>query len=175
MHELEELPFAVLGEGIGIRALLAAGDLAGARALLDAPAPGVGYDYGISITRNQYLNGIVTAAEGNPPEGRALVQEALHTQREDGWRPDITHSLEALAAMSIDEGETADGVRLAGAAQAQRELMGYALRWPSEDTDLQTALTTARIELSSGFSRAFDEGRNLDIETAVELATGPRP
>jgi hypothetical protein len=77
MHEFEQLPFAILGEGIGVRTLLAAGDPAGARTFLDAPAPTAGYDFGINMTRMQYLNGIVTATEGNTREGRALVRGAL--------------------------------------------------------------------------------------------------
>jgi hypothetical protein len=176
MQELEGGPafLAILGEGTGVRTLLAAGDLAGARTILDASPPVPGYDIGITVTRLQYLNGIVTATEGNTPEGHALVRQALSTQHEQGWRPDLTHSLEALAAMCIREGETADGVRLAGAAQAQRDLMGYALRWPSENTDLEAGLEAARLELSSDFSGAFDQGRTLTLAAAVDLATEPR-
>ena len=175
MNELEGMPIASFDEGVSVRTFLAAGDPAGARAIAAAaPVVGPGYDLGITVTRLEYLNGIIAATEGNTPEGRALVRHALHTQQEQGWRPDVTHSLEALAVMCINEDDATDGVRLAGAAQTQRDRMGYALRWPSENTDLQAGLDAARIELSSAFTVAFDEGRALSIDAAVDLASESR-
>jgi hypothetical protein len=68
---------------------------------------------------------------------------------------------------------TADGVCLAGAAQTQRDLMGYALRWPAERDDRERALDADRVQLAPNFGDVFEEGRTLSIDTEHDLANAP--
>ena len=92
-------------------------------------------------------------------------------QRDGGWSPDLAHTLEALAPIAAAGGSHSNCAGLAGAAQALRDAMGYVLRWPYEQQLLNTALARGRQALGRDFDVAFDNGRALDIDAAVSLAT----
>jgi DNA-binding CsgD family transcriptional regulator len=65
-----------------------------------------------------------------------------------------------------------DCVRLAGAAAALRDALGYVLRWPFEERMLAADLATARAALGDErYEAALAEGRALDVDAAVAYAT----
>jgi hypothetical protein len=97
--------------------------------------------------------------------------QALVAQGGGGWRPDLTHTLESLAPIAASTGSHATCARLAGAAQTLRDDMGYVLRWPHEQQLLARALTDTRQALGRDFDATFADGRTLDIDSVVNLAS----
>jgi hypothetical protein len=68
----------------------------------------------------------------------------------------------------------AECARLAGAAQALRDGMGYVLRWPFVQRLLDADLAAARAALGQEVVvAAYSEGYGLDQDAAVAYATGP--
>jgi DNA-binding CsgD family transcriptional regulator len=87
----------------------------------------------------------------------------------------VAHSLEALAGTAAAHQSFAECARLAGAAQALRDDMGYVLRWPFEQRLLDADLAAARAGLGAdAFAAAYAEGRGLDEDAAVAYATRAR-
>jgi DNA-binding CsgD family transcriptional regulator len=87
----------------------------------------------------------------------------------------VAHSLEALAGTAAASQSFAECARLAGAAQALRDQMGYVLRWPFEQHLLEADLAAARASLGQdAFAAAYAEGCGLDQDAAVAYATRAR-
>jgi hypothetical protein len=161
-----------VAHGVLVRAYLAVGQPEPARAELEAARTlENSFARGVGAAKMILLDGILTSSEGDATGARELLVQALVAQRDGGWRPDLTHTLEALAPIAAFAGAHANCARLAGAAQTLRTDMGYVLRWPYEQQVLDTALADARQALGRDFEVAFDDGRALDVEAAVSLAT----
>jgi predicted ATPase/class 3 adenylate cyclase/DNA-binding CsgD family transcriptional regulator len=156
------------------QALLAAGDIDGARA--DLATQRNTLDHGPLIeARVSYALGLVHRAEGDVVTAEAVHQAVLASARDGGWRPLVVHSLEALAGTAAANRSFTECARLAGAAQALRDEMGYVLRWPFEQRLLDTDLATARAGLGEdAFAAAYTGGRGLDEDAAVAFATRAR-
>jgi hypothetical protein len=121
------------------------------------------------------VEGLLDRAQGDLGGGERRHHEALEAQHAGGWRPDLVHSLEALAGIAALHESHIECARFAGAAQALRDEMGYVLRWPFEQQLLDHDLTSARTALGDdGFDAAYTEGRALDIDAAVAYAKRTR-
>jgi predicted ATPase/DNA-binding CsgD family transcriptional regulator len=157
------------------QALLAAGDTQGARADLAAVYGGA-FDHGPLVdARVSHAEGLVSRAEGDVAAAEARHYTVLTNAHDDGWRPLVAHSLEALAGTAAANQSFAESARLAGAAQALRDEMGYTLRWPFEQRLLDADLAAARAGLGEdAFAAAYAEGRGLDQDAAVAYATRAR-
>jgi predicted ATPase/DNA-binding CsgD family transcriptional regulator len=156
------------------QALLAAGDTEGARDDL-AVCRGT-LNYGpLGDARVSYAEGLVSRAEGDVAAAEARHYAVLADTHQGGWRPLVAHSLEALAGTAAAHQSFAECARLAGAAQALRDEMGYVLRWPFEQRLLDADLAAARAGLGEdAFATAYAEGRRLDQDAAVAYATRAR-
>jgi predicted ATPase/DNA-binding CsgD family transcriptional regulator len=157
------------------QALLAAGDTEGARADL-AVYRGTFFDHGpLGDARVSHAEGLVSRAEGDVAAAEAHHETVLADAHAGGWRPLVAHSLEALAGTAAAHESFAECARLAGAAQALRDEMGYRLRWPFEQRLLDADLAEARAGLGEdAFATAYAEGRSLDEDAAVAYATRAR-
>jgi DNA-binding CsgD family transcriptional regulator len=155
-------------------ALLAAGDSQGARA--DLATYRATYDLGpLDEARVSLAEGLVSRAEGDVAAAETRHYAVLADAHAAGWRPLVAHSLEALAGTAAAHQSFAECVRLAGAAQALRDEMGYVLRWPFEQRLLDADLAAARARLGEdAFTTAYAEGRGLDEDAAVAYATRAR-
>jgi DNA-binding CsgD family transcriptional regulator len=153
------------------QALLAAGDIEGARA--DLAVCGGTFDYGpLGDARVSHAEGLVSRAEGDVAAAESRHSAVLADAHNGGWRPLVAHSLEGLAGTAAAHQSFAECARLAGAAQALRDEMGYRLRWPFEQRLLDADLTEARAGLGEdAFATAYAEGRGLDQDGAVAYAT----
>jgi predicted ATPase/class 3 adenylate cyclase/DNA-binding CsgD family transcriptional regulator len=157
------------------QALLAAGDAEGARADL-AVYRGATFDLGpLGDARVSHAEGLVSRAEGDVAAAETRHYAVIAAAHDGGWRPLLAHSLEALAGTAAANQSFAECARLAGAAQALRDEMGYRLRWPFEQRLLDTDLAAARAGLGEdAFDTAYAEGRGLDQDAAVAYATRAR-
>jgi predicted ATPase/class 3 adenylate cyclase/DNA-binding CsgD family transcriptional regulator len=156
------------------QALLAAGDTKGARA--DLALYRGDFDHGpLGDARVSHVEGLVSRAEGDIAAAEARHYAVLADAHEGGWRPLVAHSLEALAGTAAADQSFAECARLAGAAQALRDEMGYRLRWPFEQHLLDADLAAARAGLGEdAFATAYAEGHGLDENAAVAYATRAR-
>jgi predicted ATPase/DNA-binding CsgD family transcriptional regulator len=156
------------------QALLAAGDSEGARD--DLALYRGDFDHGpLGDARVSHVEGLVSRAEGDVAAAEARHHAVLADAHDGGWRPLVAHSLEALAGTAAANQSFAECARLAGAAQALRDQMGYLLRWPFEQRLLDSDLAAARAGLGQdAFAAAYAEGRGLDENAAVAYATRAR-
>ncbi len=118
---------------------------------------------------------VLTRVEGDLAVAEQRGYDALVAQHRDGFRPQLVHTLEALAGLAAAQGSYVECARLAGGAQALRDEMGYVLRWPYE-TELRDAdFAAARAAIGDeAFDAAFADGRTLDEAAAVAYAQRAR-
>jgi predicted ATPase/DNA-binding SARP family transcriptional activator len=113
-------------------------------------------------------------ARGDEERAQALLGESLSLARELSDQQVIADCLETFAAVAQTQGDTVRSTTLLGAASSIREAIG-APRTPDLDDGFEHALDTARSELGSAeFASRWEEGRDLDLEAAVDLALAAR-
>jgi predicted ATPase/DNA-binding CsgD family transcriptional regulator len=156
--------------GVWIQALLAAGrvDEARAEVELSRGTTRVEFAYRQPAVRLTGLEGLVARARGDTSAAESSAHDALAQQHEHGWRPEVAHSIEALAGIASANESYAEAARLAASAQRMRNEMGYVLRWPYEQQLLDADLAAARTALGEdAFGAAWAEGLALDEAAAV--------
>jgi predicted ATPase len=154
------------------RARLAAGEVDQARSLFDGINEPVEYFSAQVIAQLHHLDATIKRAEGDLAGAEALLDHILPTQHQRGWRPDLVHTLESLAGMAAAHRAFVDCARLAGAAQALRDTMGYRLRWADEQACYDADLAAARDALGDDrFAQAWAEGLEMNDEAAVACAS----
>ena len=126
--------------------------------------------------------GSLALAQGDLPLARVRIAEALRSVVELGYQHAIADCLEKATGLAAAMGRQEDAVRLAGAANTLRDVIGVPLDVPDQAV-LDQYLDVARAQLSRGdFDAAWADGKRLDLDAAVELAMhvaedagGPRP
>jgi tetratricopeptide (TPR) repeat protein len=112
---------------------------------------------------------------GDRDRAWALAKESLEIKRELGNVHGTTFALEAISSLAIDCGRYERAVRLLGAADAIRESI-RAPRAPVESVVIARELDRARTALGEeAFRSAYDAGRGLSVETAIEEALHDGP
>jgi predicted ATPase/class 3 adenylate cyclase len=168
-----------LGEPSGIAASLNnlgnvdhyQGNLASARALFEkslAIKRELGDQGGTASTLHNL--GSVTYDQGDFAAALALCKECLGIQRELGDRLAITNSLTNLAALVAALGSVLRAARIWGAEQRLRDEIGSPLS-PTDRLAREKSVAAARATLGddAAFDRAWQEGRALTLELAIEL------
>jgi predicted ATPase len=151
-----------------VRARLAAGRVDQARSLLEGIDEPFEHFSAQVVAQLHHLDATIKRAEGDLAGAEALLHQILPTQNQRGWRPDLVHTLESLAGMAAAHGSFVDCARLAAAAQALRDQMGYRLRWPDQQVDYDTDLAAARDALGDNrFGPAWAEGLEMNEEAVV--------
>jgi hypothetical protein len=157
------------------RALLAAGRVDQARSLLEGINEPVELFSAQVIAQLHHVDATIKRAEGDLAGAEALLHQILPTQHRRQWRPDLVHTLEALAGIAAAHGSPVECARLAGAAQALRDQMGYRLRWADEQAYYDADLAAARDALGDNrFVQAWAEGLEMNEERAVAYASRAR-
>ncbi|MBC8136692.1 MAG: tetratricopeptide repeat protein, partial [Fibrella sp.] len=126
------------------------------------------------LTAMSLLNlGNLICDAGDHASARALHRESLAIFRGMGNGYYISCSLEALADVFVGESQTREAVVLWGAANALRERSGSPLL-QDEQAKHRQELERARSVLGDAglFAAAWEEGRGLTTEQAVEYALG---
>jgi len=158
-----------------VHALLAAGHVAEARSELESLRSRLDLDTPMHHARLDTLEGLLYRVEGDLPTAERVHHDALAAQHAGGWRPDLVHTLEALAGIAAANGSFVECARLTGAANALRNQMGYALCWPYERRSREVDNAAAVTALGEdGVEAAFAEGRSLDADAAVAYAQRAR-
>jgi predicted ATPase/DNA-binding CsgD family transcriptional regulator len=109
-------------------------------------------------------------AEGLPARAHGLACNGLAAAFEGGHVLWVVELLELAAITSSDLGCPTEACRLLGAAESQRDLIGYVQPAPARD-ELAPVLVDLRTALAhDAFERAVSEGRALSLEEAVAYA-----
>jgi predicted ATPase/class 3 adenylate cyclase len=117
----------------------------------------------------------LTAREEDPGTALALGRESLATRRDLGSKSGIAASLEQLAGLAAAEGHEVRAARLFGAAQIVREQIG-AVMPPADQPEHVRQVGAARTALGEkAFDAAWQEGRVMALEQAIELALEDAP
>jgi tetratricopeptide (TPR) repeat protein len=115
--------------------------------------------------------GNVAYGQGDLASARALHEEGLAIRRGLGANGEIDDSLEGLASVFSALGNPLIAARIWGAAERLREDIGTPL--PPKDRPRhyrRVSASRASLESSAAFDRAWQEGRALTLEQAIELA-----
>ena len=168
-----------LGDQQGIAGLLGnlglvaqwQGDYAAARALQEeslAISRRLGNQHGIADALHNL--GFVALNQGNYAEARALHGESLALFRQLGNQQGIAYSLEGMAGVAQRQSQPSRTARLGGAAAALRESIGCPLS-PAEQEEMDKQIAAGRTALGEeAFAAAWDAGRAMTPEQAVEYA-----
>jgi predicted ATPase/class 3 adenylate cyclase/DNA-binding CsgD family transcriptional regulator len=118
---------------------------------------------------------VLSRMEGNIVAAEQLGHVALTAHHTGGFRPQLAHTLEALSGIAAAQKSYVECARLAGAAQALRDEMGYVLRWPYETSLRDADFAAARTAIGNdAFDAAFADGHQLDENAAVAYAQRAR-
>ncbi len=147
------------------------GDYAVARTLLEeslALLRELGNRHIMGITLSNL--GIVAHGQGDYAAARTIHEESLAIRREIGDRLGMADSLEELAAVAALE-RPDRAARILGATERLREEIGAPLP-ASRRSRYEGQVATARAAIADedAFDRAWQEGRSLTLEHAIELA-----
>jgi tetratricopeptide (TPR) repeat protein len=148
------------------------GDYAGARTLHEESLQiqrGLGARQSIAMTLSNL--GVVAFEQGDYAAARTLQEESLAIRRELGERWGIARSLEELAHVALALALPGRAARIWGAAERLREETGSPLS-PRERTHSDPQVASARSAMGDGsaFDSAWQEGRAMTIEQAIEYA-----
>jgi tetratricopeptide (TPR) repeat protein len=119
--------------------------------------------------------GIVAQQRGDFGSSRELHEQSLAILRKIGLPFFIGHSLQAFAALWLSKGEAARAARLWSAVEVMRVQSGSPLS-PNDRIRHDVQLADARAALGEeAFASAWQEGRALTMEQAIELALDIAP
>jgi predicted ATPase/class 3 adenylate cyclase len=124
------------------------------------------------IAESLHNLGEVANDQGNYGAARALYEESLAIRHELGGKLGLAESLDAFASLFHQTQPEGHAARLWAAATALREVMG-APRIPVEQERFDREVAEARSALGEvAFAAAFEEGRAMTLEQAVEYVLG---
>jgi tetratricopeptide (TPR) repeat protein len=124
----------------------------------------------VAIPQAHMNMGLAAAHQGDLERARALLAEALVLLRELDAKLWVADNLEGFAVLAGMQGETERGVRLWGAADALRRVLGTP--WlPMERAFYEPYLIAARSRLDeAAWEATWEEGQSMTTEEAVAYA-----
>jgi non-specific serine/threonine protein kinase len=131
----------------------------------------------VSIAGLLYDLAAVALRQGDYGRAAALYEEGLDLSREIGIKRDMIKSdiagcIEGFAVVAGAQGEQERAARLFGAAEALREAINYPLS-PADRPLYDRSVAAVRARLGEeAFREAWEEGRRMTMEEAVQLAVG---
>jgi len=156
------------------------GDLAAARAFHEESLLSrQERDDPMGISESLHNLAAIDAREGRLERARASYAESLAIRRRLGDRLNIADCLESIALLAARAGaagragEAERAASLLGAVAALREEIESPAA-PVRRGEIETAVTGLRTALGAAeFERAWERGRGLGLDSAIDLATAP--
>ncbi|HUP74659.1 MAG TPA: LuxR C-terminal-related transcriptional regulator [Acidimicrobiales bacterium] len=112
---------------------------------------------------------------GEINQAEQTVHRALDMQHPNGYRAEVVVSLEILVGVLVSSRRMTDAARIAGAAQAERDRLGFRLRMPPEREIYAADLATLEQALGpDAFADAFAMGAAMSLDEAVAFAQRTR-
>jgi tetratricopeptide (TPR) repeat protein len=116
---------------------------------------------------NSNALGIIYRRLGDLAMAIAMSRQALELLEQLGDATRAPFMLDSAAALALERGKTADGVRIASAAAHLRTLVGGAL--PNFMDDVPALLAGARADLGdAAYDDAWAAGQTLDLDGALK-------
>jgi non-specific serine/threonine protein kinase len=129
-----------------------------------------------TVANGLYGLGRVALLQKNEPRAKGHVQESLGIRWRLGDRRGIAGCLEVLAWIASAQHRDGCAMRLFGAAEALRELLGVSVRPGSSSTTHDRSTAAARARLGQvAAAAAWAEGRGLTLDEAIALALEDAP
>jgi predicted ATPase/DNA-binding NarL/FixJ family response regulator len=130
-----------------------------------------------AISAALYILATLAQAERDHERARDLLEEGLTLSAELGNEADVAHCLERLASVAAAEGSIERAARLWGAEGALLEKIETAVYTYVPDRSLhRSQVAAARSQLEEkAFAAAWAEGREMELEQAVEYALDRSP
>lgn len=126
--------------------------------------------HGSGIADSLFSLGNVACEQRDLSAGRQMFEEALAIRRERGDQRGMIGSLAGLATVFAADGDILRAARLWGAVEQRRAAIGVPLS-QNERPRYERCVTAARTAASdASFESAWQEGRAMTLEQAVELA-----
>jgi tetratricopeptide (TPR) repeat protein len=112
----------------------------------------------------------VLRENGELDEPLEIYRDLLPKWRDLGHRAAVAHELECIAYILSKKGQPERAVTILGAADRQRQMIGSTAT-PVELAEYENELSALRGKLlAAEFERAWEDGRNLEMEDAIALA-----
>ena len=181
LHEESLAMRRQLGDQLGVAASLnnlgglarERGDYAGAWALQEeslAICRQLGHQQGVAASLNNLGN--VARERGDYAGARALQEESLAICRQLGDQQGVAACLDEMTAVADGQSLPSQAARLGGAAASLRESLDAPLS-PAEQAEVDKTIAAVREALGEdAFAAAWDAGRAMTWEQAVEFAMG---
>jgi len=128
----------------------------------------MGYEYGVASSLDHLAR--AECALGNYAAARGFLGESLTLHRRLKHGTGIALALATWAWLSCAEGQTRKGARLLGAAQGLREGLRTRLTPTEKEENDQRAASVRETLGDQTFSAAWEAGRAMTLEQAVEYA-----
>jgi len=126
--------------------------------------------YGRAVSISRLKLGIMARIQGDYDRASGLLREALTLIQESGNQMIIASCLVAIGEVAGGKGQPERAVRLYGAAERLREVVGVAIE-PTDRADYDRNVDSARDMLGEkAFEVARADGRAMTQEQAVEYA-----
>jgi ATP/maltotriose-dependent transcriptional regulator MalT len=168
-RERGDTPFSVYPLGLLGLIHLEQGELESARSLLEESLA-IGKKVGVETDAVHLALGLarLLTLQGDAASARRLYQESVTLLFEGNvYQEQIAASLEGLAALEAGQGAPRQAVRLWGAAEALREVIGAPMH-PVHRPSYEQAMALAHRELGEqAFAAAWAEGRSLTPEQVL--------
>ncbi len=119
--------------------------------------------------------GLVALRRGDLPAAREHIRGGLVALQPLGARHQICDGLESMAEIAHRDGDHERAARLWGATEALRESIGTVIA-PSDREAIEGYRDASRQALGdAAFDRAWKDGRAMDADAAIALATAASP
>ena len=120
--------------------------------------------------------GWIARERGDLVGARELLEESLSSSVETGARRAALYALNFFAPVLADEGRPVDAARVSATVEALQERIGcvfepHAREWLVRSTDA----AREAVGDDAAFDAAWEEGRKMSLEEAVELALSEVP
>jgi predicted ATPase len=117
--------------------------------------------------------GDLACAAGDAKAAYRSYHESLSLAVQSGFSDEVVYALEGFAMLAAAEAKPELALHLAAAAAAARDTTGRPRR-PAERRRLEQALATARADLGSAAEAAWQRGRRMTAQEAVDAALADR-
>ena len=116
-----------------------------------------------------HRGGDLACADGDSGAAYRAYHESLTLAVEAGVSDQVLYALEGFAMLAAAQAQPERALHLAGAAAAMRDTAGNP-RKPAERARLERALAVARLALGSAAEAAWQRGRRMSAQEAVDFA-----
>jgi hypothetical protein len=128
----------------------------------------MGHKWGVGVSLGTL--GWIAIRAGDLSHAVTQLGESLEVRQEIGDKSGSAWCLERLAEVALAEGQAERGVRVLGAAAALRASIGSVID-PVDQPEYESTLASLRTQLGDErFTAIWDEGRDMTLEQAIELA-----